>query len=102
MLRRRVVADRTGRGATQGTLRKCAREVALGLVKSDTVLAQLRKALDSSRFLASMLNHSVRDSATPGTYRTLVHPNGSKSPRYVWPSQARNSPRPLNSYRNFP
>src|SRR5262249_29486342 len=33
-----------------------------------------------------------RGQPTPGTYRTLVHPKDSKSPRYVWPSQSRNSP----------
>jgi hypothetical protein len=34
----------------------------------------------------------VKGDATSGTYRTLVHPEGRKSPRYVWPSQSRNSP----------
>src|SRR5262249_54004971 len=36
-----------------------------------------------------------KDSQVPGTYRTLVHPKEGKdrtSPRYVWPSQSRNSP----------
>jgi hypothetical protein len=33
-----------------------------------------------------------KDSKMPGTYRTLVHPKDSKSPRYVWPSQSRTSP----------
>jgi hypothetical protein len=28
----------------------------------------------------------------PGTYRTLVQPQDSRSTRYVWPSQSRNSP----------
>jgi hypothetical protein len=35
-----------------------------------------------------------KDSQVPGTYRTLVHPQegkGAKSPRYIWPSQARTS-----------
>jgi hypothetical protein len=33
----------------------------------------------------------VKDLSVPGTYRTLVHPKDSKSTRYVWPSQSRNS-----------
>ncbi len=33
----------------------------------------------------------AKDRTGPGTYHTLVHPQDSKSPRYVWPSQSRNS-----------
>jgi hypothetical protein len=33
----------------------------------------------------------TRDGPLPGTYRTLVRDGGRKSPRYVWPSQSRNS-----------
>jgi hypothetical protein len=33
----------------------------------------------------------IRDFNAPGTYRTLVHPNGRKATRYLWPSQSRNS-----------
>src|SRR5262249_25293131 len=36
-----------------------------------------------------------KDSQLPGTYRTLVQGKDgkeAKSPRYVWPSQSRNSP----------
>src|SRR5207253_7759657 len=29
--------------------------------------------------------------AFPGTYRALVHPQDSKSTRYIWPSRSRNS-----------
>jgi hypothetical protein len=32
-----------------------------------------------------------KDTRTPGTYNTLVHSGGSRSPRYVWLSQSRNS-----------
>src|SRR5262249_20859135 len=32
-----------------------------------------------------------RDGQGPATYRALVHPKDSKSTRYVWPSQSRNS-----------
>jgi hypothetical protein len=32
-----------------------------------------------------------KDTALPGTYRTLVHPKDSKATRYVWASQSRNS-----------
>jgi len=34
---------------------------------------------------------STRGQPLPGTYRTLVHSGGSKSTRYLWPSQSRNS-----------
>jgi mono/diheme cytochrome c family protein len=33
----------------------------------------------------------VKDFATPATYHTLLHPKDSKSRRYLWPSQSRNS-----------
>src|SRR5262249_39097453 len=36
-------------------------------------------------------NDTLKDGQGPATYSTLVHPNGRNSPRYVWPSQSRNS-----------
>src|SRR5262249_23309988 len=35
---------------------------------------------------------NVKTGQGPATYHTLVHPKNSKSPRYVWPFQSRNSP----------
>jgi hypothetical protein len=36
-------------------------------------------------------DESVKEGQIPATYHTLVHPRDSKSTRYLWPSQSRNS-----------